>query len=64
MVPGKATNDGKGAPTGGMAMTSTSPPPLSDQQTAQLTAGISSATTQKTFNITGEISTLFQIKSQ
>lgn len=42
---------GKGM--GGMMMAAATPPPLSDQQTQQITAGTASATTQKTFNITG-----------
>ena len=44
-----------GRPGGGtgMLMAPTSPPPLSDQQTAQLTEGVSGKVTDKTFNITG-----------
>jgi len=41
---------GKGMRT---MMIATTPPPLSDQQTQQLAAGVSAATTQKTFNIIG-----------
>lgn len=37
----------------GMMMVALTPPPLSDQQAQQATTGISTVTTQKTFNITG-----------
>lgn len=49
-------DSGKGMPPAGMRgmmMTQVTPPPLSDQQTQQLQEGKSTATTQKTFNITG-----------
>lgn len=43
---------GKGMP-GGMSMVAVTPPPVSDQQTQQLTEGTDKSTTKKTFNITG-----------
>lgn len=50
---GYRLGNGKGMPPGGMMMLQLTPPPLSDQQTQQLTIGKSTATVQKTFNITG-----------
>lgn len=45
---------GKGMPPmHGMSMIAVTPPPVSDQQTQQLTAGTSTSSTDKTFNITG-----------
>jgi len=42
---------GKGMPPG-MSMTAVTPPPMSDQQTQQITAGTDKTSTKKTFNIT------------
>jgi plastocyanin len=43
---------GKGMPPG-MSMSAVTPPPLSDQQTQQITDGTDKSSTKKTFNITG-----------
>ncbi|MGH7246446.1 MAG: plastocyanin/azurin family copper-binding protein [Candidatus Levyibacteriota bacterium] len=50
MMRGRA--GGQGGAMGGMGMTQVTPPAETDQQKQQLTDGTSTATTQKTFNIT------------
>jgi len=51
MMAGKGMKGMHGMP--GMAMMAVTPPPLSDQQTQQITEGTDKSTTKKTFNITG-----------
>ncbi len=46
-------NNGGSGSQSGMPMTQSSPPPVSDQQTSQLTLGTDTTVTKKTFNITG-----------